>query len=122
MATDPDIDAYVAETRAARRASAARAAKRIAVFLVALVVGAAAGLAVGRWDSARKQERLARFERGDLVVTRRGENIHDTSPSLVLVAVSGGGTLAVVFAAGIALALKDRTYLRGVGRALGRSE
>lgn len=118
---DPDIDAYLAATRDAQRAGALRAVKGIAVFLVALAVGGAVAYGVARWDTARKEERLARYERGDLIVVSRGESIRNTSPSFVLVAAGGGGALAVVFALGMALVMKDRTYLRGVSRAMDRN-
>jgi hypothetical protein len=119
--SDPDIDAYLRATRDARRDGAVRALKGVGVFIVALAVGAAVAFAVARWDAGRKEARLASYERGDFVVIRRGESIRDTSPSFVLVAGAGAAALAIVFAAGMALVVKDKTYLRGVSRAMDRS-
>ncbi|MDB4946364.1 MAG: hypothetical protein JWP97_5898 [Labilithrix sp.] len=58
---------------------------------------------------------LARYRQGELVVTRKGESVTDTSPSLPLVfGVGGVGALVVLAGAAALVSLRDSTYARGL--------
>lgn len=111
---DPDIEEFHAAQRRARRALVVRAVKALLLAAVSLAVGGAVAFKIATWEERQNTERLARYEAGQVVVIRRGSNVHDTSPSPFLALGAGGGVALVLFAVGSALVLRDRTYLRAL--------
>jgi len=111
---DPDIEAFHRRIAEARKESVKKAIRFLIVFLLAASAGLGSALLIGSWDHDRKVERAARYERGELVVVRRGESATSTTPSVALPIIVGSAVGFVVFAIGAALIMRDKTYLRGL--------
>ena len=118
LENDPDFREFRQQQRRARVAALRRGIALSVLMLFALGVGAVAAYGTAVVLTASKKERLARYEAGAMVVLPRGENIHDTSPSPVLVAVAGLGGAVLVFAGGSVLFGRGSIYARGVANAV----
>ena len=115
---DPDVREFRQHQRRARIVALRRGIALSVLMLFALGVGAVAAYGTAVVLTASKKERLARYEAGAMGVAPKGENIHDTSPSPVLVGVAGLGSAVLVFAAGSLVFGRRSIYARGVANAL----
>lgn len=111
----PEEIEWAEAAKAGRAKTMSRGLRRLAVVLISGAVAIGAGAVGLRWAEARRADRIARYERGELVVVSRQEGVYGYGPDYY-VAPLGLGLVAgaVVMALGMTLVTRDKTYLRGL--------